>query len=99
MPQLVETSTYLEDLPKYQKERFWNLVNNIGHGRDSYLTNTPVAITPDGKHILQITTNPSLHSNSSDVLGVISVASIDSHVGEIEDLPVMNRQDMMTLAR
>lgn len=98
MPQIVEAASYLEDLPEFQKEQFWNIVENRGHGPNSYLSSVPMAVSPDGGSVLHITLRPS--EPLQDLLGEVAISPTSRYDGGVtEDLPVMDKQDMLILAR
>lgn len=89
----------LSDLPKFQKERFWNLVENIGHGPDSTLTNVPVAVTPDKDWVLLVNVHP-CRDTSKEPAGSIEVSVGHYYKKEtIENLPVMDIHSMSHLVR
>lgn len=92
---MITLVAYLEDLPDHQKKIFWNLVRNIGQDKGSYLTRVPVAVTPDKKFFLRITTRPSQRDGHFGSLGMKKVKADR----KTDDLPIMDEQQMRILAR
>lgn len=101
MPQLVDISSYLEDLPDVQKRKVMRLVESRGYDEKSYLTAFPLAKTPDGELILHVSLRP-FDENSSYVAvsPAYSVSMEDAFGGgTYDEPPVMDRRDMLRLAR
>lgn len=101
MSEHVEASSQLEKLPDRQHKTVMNLIENRGHDENSRLSAYPVAITPNGEYVLHVGLRPFSESPSYVAVSPTDSVSQRDYLADKdhEFPPVMNKQDMMILAR